>query len=347
MRGLIEWGKGVYDAVMGLVKKIIAWVLTLKIVRAFLLYTEKRGPMLSDSVTYRALFSIFAGVLLGFSFAALWLSGNPDVIEAIIEALDAVIPGLVGPGGIIDPENIGAPSGLTLTGIISGVGLILAAIGAITSLRMAMRMIASTAYDDIAYVWKLLRNLLLAIGTALALVASAVVTYMGTYSVEFVLDWLGRPDGGVLDRVLTTGVTVGVVYALDVGAIIALFLVLSGVKPPARALWAGALLGGLGLTVLQQLSSLFVGGATSNPLLASFASLIALLLWVNLSAQVILIASAYIVVGAREAEDRVRHKYGAATFAQRKVKQAELNVEAAVDALRIAREAEEKERAGS
>jgi membrane protein len=33
--------------------------------------------MLADSVTYRALFSVFAGVLLGFSIAALWLAGNP------------------------------------------------------------------------------------------------------------------------------------------------------------------------------------------------------------------------------------------------------------------------------
>ena len=63
--------------------------------------------------------------------------------------------------------------------------------------------------------------------------------------------------------------------------------------------WPGAFYGAIGLTVLQQLSSLFVGGAASNPLLASFASLIALLLWFNLSAQVILIAGAYIITERR------------------------------------------------
>jgi hypothetical protein len=64
----------------------------------------------------------------------------------------------------------------------------------------------------------------------------------------------------------------------------------------------------VGLTVLQQLSGLFVGGATSNPLLVTFASLIALLLWLNLSAQVILIAVAYIFTLVREGEDRVRER---------------------------------------
>ena len=41
--------------------------------------------MLADSITYRALFSVFAGVLLGFSFATLWLSDNPQAMQALIE----------------------------------------------------------------------------------------------------------------------------------------------------------------------------------------------------------------------------------------------------------------------
>ena len=76
------------------------------------------------------------------------------------------------------------------------------------------------------------------------------------------------------------------------------------------------------------MSGLFVGGATSNPLLASFASLIALLLWLNLSSQVILIASAYIVVGTEEDTDRVHAVHGATTLAQFRVRRAERAVQA-------------------
>ena len=36
------------------------------------------------------LFSIFAGVLLGFSVAALWLAGNPDAWQALIDAVTRV-----------------------------------------------------------------------------------------------------------------------------------------------------------------------------------------------------------------------------------------------------------------
>jgi membrane protein len=116
-----------------------------------------------------------------------------------------------------------------------------------------------------------------------------------------------------------------VVFALDAILIVGVFLILSGVRPAARSLWSGALLGGVGLLVLQELSSLFVGGATSNPLLASFASLLALLIWLNLSAQVMLIACAYIVTGEEEARDRVRARYGATTFPQRRIQRAEID----------------------
>jgi uncharacterized BrkB/YihY/UPF0761 family membrane protein len=112
------------ETMADLIARIIAWALERKPVRAFLLYSERRGPMLADSVTYRALFSVFAGVLLGFSIAGLVLSGNPQLLQALIDAVDAAIPGLVGADGIIDPSSIAIPVGLTLTTILSIIGLV-------------------------------------------------------------------------------------------------------------------------------------------------------------------------------------------------------------------------------
>ena len=89
-----------------LIARVTAWVLTLKPVRAFLLYLDSRGPMLADSVSYRTMFSVFAGVFLGFSVASLWLADNPDVFEALVEVVDAAIPGLLGEDGLIDPTAI-------------------------------------------------------------------------------------------------------------------------------------------------------------------------------------------------------------------------------------------------
>lgn len=318
---------------------LIAWALRRRLVRAALLYTERRGPMLADSVTYRALFSVFAGVLLGFSIAALWLAGNPEAWRAIIDSVQSVVPGLIGDDGVIDPKDLQKPASLSVAGIVSLVALIGAALGAIGSLRTAVRVIAGTVQDDILWVWVILRNLALALGIGLSFVAAAAVTFVGQLGVAWISDLLGLPRDSALVSWSAPTLSLVIVFALDTLLLVGIFRLLSGVRPAARSLWSGALLGAVGLVVLQQLSSLFVGGATSNPLLASFASLLALLIWLNLSTQVMLLACAFIVTADEERKDRVHQRFGATTFPQRRLQRAEVDVRIATAELRAAQKA--------
>ena len=321
-------------------QKLIAKALQLRLVRAFLRYSEHRGGALADSITYRALFSVFAGVLLGFSFAAIWLAGNPDAMRALVEALDNVIPGI---SGVIDFREIEAPASFTVAGIISVIGLVAAAIGAIASLRTSLRVLADEVHDDGFFLWVYLRNLLVAIGFGGLLVAAAVLSVLTAVGTEMIAGWIGITAGTAINLV-TRLLGVVIVFAIDTVAIALVFRLLSGVKAPARALWGGAMVGGAGLIVLQELSSLFVRGASSNQLLATFAALIALLLWINLSAQVILIASSYIIVATAESQDRVRERFGAETLVQYRRRRAEDKLQVATRELRAAQEAEEEER---
>jgi membrane protein len=324
-----------------LIARVTAWALTLKPVRVWFHYLERRGPMLSDSITYRALFSVFAAVALGFSFAALWLKDNPAAWQALVNTVDAAIPGLIGEDGLIQVDKI-EPVGFTLTGILSAVALVGASIGAIGSLRAALRTLADEIHDDVFWIWVILRNLLLAIAIGGGFLVSAAVTFYGTTFIDVVGDlfaaetWIGD--------FATRALSIGAVFVLDAVLIALAFIVLSGVKARPRTLIVGSLIGGIGLTVLQQLSGLFVRGAGANPLLASFAALIALLLWFNLSAQMILLASTWIIVGVAEDADRVREKYGAPTFEARRVKRAEDALRVAADELQLAQAAAAKAR---
>lgn len=321
--------------------RVTAWALARRPVRAFLVYSRARGPMLADSVTYRTLFALFAGVLLGFSLAALWLAGNREAWNALVGSLDAAIPGLL---ELVDLDEVPQLAGFSIAGVVSAVALLGAAIGAVGSLRSALRTIAGVATDDVLFVWVLLRNLLLAIGIGAGLAAAAAATFLATAGLTVLTDWLGIPEDSPALGFVAWLVSALVVFGLDTVVVAASFRLLAGVRPRAKTLWTGAMLGGLGLTVLQQLSGLFVGGASANPLLASFASLIALLLWLNLSSQVILLAAAYIVTGVEEDLDRVGARHGATTLAQFRVRRAELAVQAMADELRAARDAEAKER---
>lgn len=323
---------------------VIRWALARKPVRAVLLYVERRGPMLADSVTYRALFSVFAGVLLGFSIAALWLAGNPVAWKAVIDAVQSAVPGLIGADGVIDPSDLQEPMAFSFAGLISLAALIGAALGAIGSLRTAVRLIVGTVHKDILWVWVILRNLLLAVGIGGAFVVAALITVAGRVGIDWVTGILGIPSDSAVATWGVRLVSLLVVFALNAALIAGVFRLLSGVRASARSLWTGALLGAVGLLVLQELSSLFVGGATSNPLLASFASLLALLIWLNLSTQVILLSCAYIITGEEESRDRVRARHGATTFAQRRAQRAEEEITIATAELREAQEAAAAER---
>lgn len=286
------------------------------------------------------------GVLLGFSVAALWLAGNETAWNAIISAVDAALPGLIaqdGKDGIIDPNSIHAPAGLSIAGIISLGGLIWSALGAIRSLRVAMRTLAGTVDDEVASWRVILRNLLLALMIGVAFLGSAALTFAGRSLVRGIADAIGLPEDsrGVYWAVRV--VSLLVVFGLNIVLIAASFRVLSGVHAPARSLWGGSAIGAAALLVLQELSGLFVRGATANPLLASFASLLALLIWLNLSAQVVLIASAIIVTDAEERADGGAER-SAETLAEVRLRRALQDSDASTRKLRDAQETVAEER---
>lgn len=334
------------NAVMEALKKAIAWLLRLRVVRAALLFSDNGGGLLAAAITFRALFAVFAAVLLGFSVASIWLSSRSDLWESLIMMTDQVIPGLLGTdgSGVIDVSEV-QTTGLGIASIASVVALIWAGVSAVGNLRVSVRTIAGTQHVKDSALMTRVYDLLFAISLGVLLGAAAFVTFIGTAFTDTLLGWVGLTGSGV-GAVLTRVLTLVVTFLLNAVMIAWLFWLQSGVKVRVRTLIPGSLLGGIGLVVLQQLSSLFVGGATNNPLLASFASLIALLLWFNLSAQVILIACAYIVVSEEEGRDRIANRYGAETLKQRAVRAAERDLRVAGEALQTAREAERVEREG-
>lgn len=323
---------------------MLARVLRWRAVRTWLLYAEKHGPALADGITYRALFSVFAAVLLGFSVAGLWLSGNRQALAALVRAVDAAVPGLIGSDGLIDPTTIAAPTGLSIAGAASLVGLIGAALGAIGSLRIALRTLAGRLADDVQWYWVILRNLGLAAGIGVGFALSAAATVIGSFGIDRIAVLLGA-EHAVAAAWTERIVSLVVVFALDTALVASVFAVLSGVRADARTLWAGAAIGGAGLLVLQQLSTLFVRSASANPLLASFAALIALLLWLNLSSQVVLLAGAWIITGVEDGEDRTSGR--PRSFAERRLDRAERLLAATTTERDAAREALKAERGGA
>ncbi|MFT4124324.1 MAG: YhjD/YihY/BrkB family envelope integrity protein [Microbacteriaceae bacterium] len=275
-----------------------------KPVRVWNRYTRARGPLLAQGLSYQAIFAVFAALWVGFAVAGFVVRGSPELQDAIADALDSVAPGLIDRGdgeGAVTLDGLLSASILGWTGAVAALGLVATALGWLASGRDAIRTIFALPDRATNPVLLRLLDLVTAIGLGIALLISAALSIASTTALSWLLALAGIPD----DSVLATGAArvagIAIAFLLDALLLALLYRVLSGIAVPPRLLLPGVALGAAGIGVLQLLGSLLLGGATANPLLASFAVILGLLIWFTLLCQVVLLAAAWIAESAADA----------------------------------------------
>lgn len=275
----------------------------LKPVRVVMHYSARRGPILAAGLSYQAIFSVFAALFAGFSVAGLVLGGNVELREGLFDVISTSVPGLLdrGEGGAIDPDDLLSGGVLGWTGVLALLVALVTAIGWLASAREAVRDIAELAAPPTNFLLLRVRDLGLALAFGVALILSAALSIGSTTALAWVLDGLGVDEDSMAATVSARALGLALAFVLDVAVLAALYRVLAGVPIPPRPLWQGALLGALALGVLKALAGGLLTLTSSNPLLASFAVIVGLLIWFNLVSQVILIGAAWVVVSATDA----------------------------------------------
>jgi membrane protein len=276
------------------------WVQHLRPYRVYINYSHSDGNLRAAGMGFQSLFAIFAAIWLGFSAASIWLSGNPQVFKALVTLINRAVPGLIATpetAGAISPEQLEAATGFGWYGIIAAIGLLWTAIGWLYYTRQAVRAVFGLSRDTTNYVLQKIRDLFLALGFGLVLIVSALLTILSTQTLTFLLDLAGLSVDSFWTTAVTrfSGLVVSVI--LNIFTLGAMFRVMSRVSIPWRNLFFGVLLGSLVLAGLSALGGIFLGAATKNPLLASFAVFVGLLLWFNLISRVILLSASWIAVG--------------------------------------------------
>lgn len=290
-------------AIIAFAQRVTEWVMKLKPVRVFTEYGQRRGPLLASGLSNQALFAVFAAVWVSFSVFGIIVAANAQLQDALFGLLASAVPGLIddGDGGAIDPADLINTAVLSWTGAIALGGLLFTAIGWLASARDAIRMMADLPAPTTNFLLLKLKDLGLAIAFGVLLLISAGLSVLSTELLDTVLGWVGlreTPEATFAARALS----ILLMFVLDAIVLGALYRVLAGVPIPFRHLAPGALLGALALGVLKVLGTTLLGGASSNPLIASFAVIAGLLIWFTLICQVILIAACWVFVGMRDAD---------------------------------------------
>jgi membrane protein len=200
--------------------------------------------------------------------------------------------------------------------VIALVGLLFTALGWLGAARDSVRTLFDLPPVTTNAVLQKLVDLALGVAFAALLLLAAGLSFAGTSLTRAVFDWFGISDDSVAGIVLSRTVTLVVAVLVYALALAGLYRVLARVRIPWAFLRGGVLIGALGLAGLTVAGGLLLGGASSNPLIGSFAVVAGLLIYYNLASQVILLAASWMAVGVDDAGMVLDEKVFAARLEQ-------------------------------
>ncbi|TFD20257.1 YihY/virulence factor BrkB family protein [Cryobacterium sp. TMT2-23] len=282
-------------------KTLINRVMRSRPVRVYTRFGDSGGPILAGGMSYQAIFATFAALWLVFSIAGLWITSNPDLELTLYSFINQSVPGLIGKDGVIDPTDLANARVFGWSGVLALVGLLATVLGWLSTTAQAVRTTFRMPPDKTFVLWVKLRELGLGLLFAVVLVVSALISIASTEALGALFGLVGVSRDSFWFNAAARSVGLLLVLVIDTITLAALFRVLSRLRIPFRQLITGSLLGAAGLGVLKILGSTLLAGAGRNPLLATFAVIIGLLIWFNLTSTLTLLSASWIAVGMDDA----------------------------------------------
>jgi len=281
-------------------RELWQWAQRTRPYRTFSHFTDVGGSVLSAGMSYQALFAVFAALWVGFGIFGIMLSGRVELLNTLIEQLNTFVPGLIGAGegGLVDVDVLLSASILSWTGVVAAVSLLWVAINWFTGTRRSIRIIFGLDVKQYRNAVLLkLRDFVLAMLFGAAILISAALTVLSSNLVDAIFGVLGWRQDTWLFGTMGTFTRYAAMYVFDVLVLMAMHRFLAEVRVSRLRLIVGCSLGGLTLLGLKVLGAALLGGATSNPLLTSFALFIGVLLWFNFICRVLLLTASWIATG--------------------------------------------------
>ncbi|MDR1151417.1 MAG: YihY/virulence factor BrkB family protein, partial [Bifidobacteriaceae bacterium] len=255
-------------------------------------YGEKQGGLLAGGIAYSALFSLAATLTISFSVLAAVAGGNVELRTAVVDAVNGWLPGLLDDGrtaGIVSVEQVVRSNVVSWVGIVGAVVLVFSALGLMGAVRSGVRAMFGL---DHAGENAILGTLAALGGFALVgatVLASAVIGIVTSTASR----WVGTQFGLRDAEGMVAWIGAGASFLLDAAMIMVLFRWVAGARPRARDLVLGSCGAALAVGVVRHLGTRVVAHSTANAVLAGFASLATLLVWINLIARIMLYAAAW------------------------------------------------------
>lgn len=284
------------------IKALLSWYKDSRLGRFLARYGVQRGALLAGGISYTALFSLFAALAIGITVFMALLGSNEQLRESVFKAINSAMPGLItvgGKEGLVDPESLVLSSPFTLAGLIALISLLLSATRVMQALKVSIRDMFGITVMPVSALSDKLRDAEGFVVIALSVLATAAVGVVASTAGGTIFAAIGLP-GGIGSFLIRVLVLAGAAL-IDAGVFWMLVRFIAAVKVPKADLLKGLVVFALGAGILRWAGTSLVASVSDNPLLASAAALVTLLLWVNLLARVTLMVCAFMANPPRPA----------------------------------------------
>lgn len=268
------------------------------LLRAVERFSSRLGSQFAAAITYFSVLSMVPILMFGFAVLGMTVTVlRPDWLGQIQDAINAQFASSTDLGPKI---NQIIETALNSWGTVGAVGLLTAmwsGAGWVASLKSAVRAQWRADFDLAEHKANIVVETLKNLGILVTLLVAVGATFVASSAATALADTLFRslqldqiPGGGFLLRFVP--VLVSLVFGF--GLFFFLYRVLPETKAPTRDLLQGALIGSIGLAVLQYATGALIGVFSGNAAAALFGPVIVLMLFFNLFATLILIVAAWI-----------------------------------------------------
>ncbi|KWT58466.1 hypothetical protein ADL21_28995 [Streptomyces albus subsp. albus] len=264
---------------------MVSWLMTTHLWRAYERMGQVHWTRLAAAITFTSFVALFPLLTVAAAIGAALLSERQlhDLQKKIAEQ----IPGISGQldlGALV--ENAAT------VGVIAAVALLFTGAGWVDSIRDCLRAVWEKEDEDTNVFVAKLKDVALLLGLGGTALVSLACSGFATAAVGKAAEALGLAEGGV-GSVLLSAAGFCIAVLADFLLFAYVLTKLPGVHPPRRAVVTAGFIGAIGFELLKLLLSGYLKGVAAKSMYGAFGTPIALLLWINFTAKLVVFCAAW------------------------------------------------------
>lgn len=251
---------------------------------------------LAAAITFISFLALFPLITVAAAIGAALL--DKDQLKKLEDKISEQVPGI---SDQLDINSLVANAGTV--GLVAGALLLVTGIGWVGSIRDCLRAVWELDDEDEDNpVLRKLKDGVVLLGLGMTVLVSLAASALGSTAVGWSADRLGIDEDGA-SGVLLQIVAIAIAVLADFLLLLYVLTLLPGVQPQRRRLLVAALIGAVGFELLKLLLGGYIRGVAARSMYGAFGVPIALLLWINFTAKLMLFCAAWTATGSKKDEE--------------------------------------------